>query len=413
MRISAGVTPYGGALTTSACTFSNNTSDYGGAIYLYAYGSWTDTDSVFDGNTATYAGGAVESYYDNALVLNGTQFSSNVAGDAGGGMWHGHWGELSLTQVTFEDNQAGTYGGGLYLYAQDEAVPVASSTFARNTSASHGAGIGMHWYADLEITDSTFEDNVAGGNGGGVYSYYTAHVSVSNSTFSGNSGTSGGAILHYPYESGGWDLIATDSTFTDNHATDGHGGALYTAWANAAELSGSTFQGNTATSYGGALYVYVANTVDTSHSDFCQNQAWVGGSHALEWVTADATWNSRFVDNTAGYAGGLWRYASYGGYVSYNTFAGNDGSEDGGAYHAQSAYAQWTGNIVAHTADGNGVVAADTSSLAGHTWADNGWADKGVIQNTGFMRPDGAEAASPRSPATTHWPGRCGVRAWG
>ena len=37
----------------------------------------------------------------------------------------------------------------------------------------------------------------------------------------------------------------------------------------------------------------------------------------------------------------------------------------------------------------------------------------GVIQNTGFMRPDGAEAASPRSPATTHWPGRCGVRAWG
>ncbi|MCP4810510.1 MAG: hypothetical protein GY913_09370 [Proteobacteria bacterium] len=381
----AAIYTYGGALTTTACTFSNNSSDYGGAIYLYAYGSWTDTDSVFSGNTAADAGGAVESYYDNVVVLSGTTFSGNTAGGNGGGLWHGYWGDLSLADVTFEDNDAGGQGGGIFMYAQDTEVPIAHSTFSRNTAASHGGGIAMQFYADLVITDSVFEDNVAGSNGGGIYSYYTAHVTVSTSTFSGNSGTSGGAILHYPYESGGWNLVATDSTFTNNTATDGHGGALYTAWADAAELTGSTFEDNAASNYGGSLYVYVANTVDTSHSDFCQNTARVGGSHALEWVGADATWNSRFVDNTADYAGALWRYASYTGYVSYNSFVGNDGVEDGGAYYGNAAYSTWTGNLVAHTADGNGVVAHDTNTLLYTTFVDNGWADNHVLNGGGYF----------------------------
>lgn len=381
----AAIYTYGGALSTTACAFTNNAADYGGAIYLYAYGSWTDTDSVFTGNTATDAGGAVESYYDNVVVLNGTTFSENTAGVSGGGLWHGWWGDLSLTDTVFEDNAASTgYGGGLYLYAQDTEVPITGATFSRNTSASHGGAIGMHYYADLTVSESVFQDNAAGGNGGGIYSYHTAHVTVSNSTFSGNSGTSGGAILHYPTD-GGYDLTVTDSTFTDNTATDGHGGALYTAWSNRAELAGSTFQGNDASNYGGVLYVYVANAVDTSHSLSCGNSARVGGSHAIEWATTDAMWNTRVVNNTADYAGGLWRYASYSGFVSYNTFAGNDGLEDGGAYYANAGYAAWTGNIVAHTGDGNGVVASDTNSLINTTWVDNGWADNHVLDGGGYF----------------------------
>jgi MYXO-CTERM domain-containing protein len=377
---------YGGTLNTTDCVFSELTGSYGGAIYLYAYGAWNDSGSLFESNHGVSGGGGVYSYYDNDVSLVGTQFHSNDSGGQAGGMWHGWYGELSLDGVDFQDNVAVGSGGGLMIYAVDSVIPITDSSFADNTSTEgHAGAIEMEWYADLEIRDSSFTNNSAPLNSGGALaSWYYAHVSVTDSHFEGNSSLYGGAIRHYPYEGKAWDLNVTGSTFVDNSALSG--GAIRTEWPLSVSLSDNHFEGNAATEgNGGAVQVYVAGSVELHHNRFCASTASnVGGAVDLEWVEADASWNNAWIDNSAPYGGALYRYQAKVGSITHETFVGNSAEEEGGAYFASAGYADFHSNLVAHTGSGAGLYTADAHSVVNSSVSHSGWADNQAVHAGGY-----------------------------
>lgn len=380
-----GVYTYGGTLTTSACSFTGNTGVEGGAAYLYAYTIWTDTDSVFEDNSSSGVGGAVMAYYDNTVWLSGTAMRSNVAGESGGALWHGNWGSMSMASVEFADNSSGGQGGAVFLYVIDEEIPLSDSTFSGNSALSHGGAIAHEWYSDLVITSTHFEGNSAGGYGGALNYWYYANLDITDSTFVDNSAPSGGGgVCFYGYQSSTWSMNITDSTFTGN-STDGSGGGVYASYADAISVEGSTFEGNSAGGSGGGLFAYASVDTQVGHADFCNNTSGTGGGASIQWAGIDAVWNSRFLDNVAAIGGGLHRYASYGGVIAYNDLVGNTGTDDGGGYYADYGYGHVFRNIVAHTPDGNGVVAKDVYSLANTELSDNGFVDNHVLDGGGYF----------------------------
>jgi len=108
------------------------------------------------------------------------------------------------------------------------------------------------------VTDSTFTNNKAiNGGGGAIYGVRT----VSKSTFKNNQATKdyGGAISSVG--------TVSKSTFTNNKAIKSNGGAI----AYVGTVSGSTFTNNKAKDYGGAIYN--RNSLKITDSKFNKNIA--------------------------------------------------------------------------------------------------------------------------------------------
>ncbi len=100
----------------------------------------------------------------------------------------------------------------------------------------------------MTVDNSTFTNNKATtGYGGAIYNEYMATLTVNSSTFTNNTANYGGAIDN---ESG--TLTVNSSTFTNNKATTGYGGAIFN-FDGTLTVNSSTFTNNTATS-GGAIY---------------------------------------------------------------------------------------------------------------------------------------------------------------
>jgi predicted outer membrane repeat protein len=142
----------------------------------------------------------------------------------------------------------------------------------------HGAGVGetivtvdhdaeedslirhiyLHTDGDITVTlsDMTFRD----GNGdqeqavgGSILAEGGAHLTLERMHFVENEiRGDGGAIAFYGNPSN-FTLIVDDTTFADNHATE-RGGAIHLSAGETAEITNSTFTGNTAAA-GGALFV--------------------------------------------------------------------------------------------------------------------------------------------------------------
>jgi hypothetical protein len=144
------------------CTFIENKSDFGAAIFNYL-SSPSIQECVFISNDAT-AGGA---------IFNHTSCSPLIE------------------SCIFQDNSAsgGTASGGAIANETDCSTKIVNSVFAENTAMDGGALLG--WYlCDLSVINCTCAYNEAGteGHGGGLYmnsSYSTA--SIYNSIFWNNS----------------------------------------------------------------------------------------------------------------------------------------------------------------------------------------------------------------------------------
>ena len=102
-------------------------------------------------------------------------------------------------------------------------------------------------YGALTVRSSTFSGNQATAGDGGAIANPSGTVQVSGSTFNGNSAANhGGAI----YSEG--PLSVTNSTFNANSGSAG-GGAVYQTGSGASEIDFSTFVGNTAP-FGAGVY---------------------------------------------------------------------------------------------------------------------------------------------------------------
>ena len=241
-------------VTMSGINATENSAGKGGAIGAYD-ASFSITDSEINQNTASDGeGGAifVETFSsaENTVSISDSSFTGNTAkrddGLAQGGAIYigsakGGQTATTLTGVKLIDNtvsNVGTsdkaaQGGGFFQFGG--TVNASGLTVSGNKAESdfkaYGGGIMVQGSGsksvNVDIEGSSFTGNEAvNGWGGGAF-LAQANASISKTLFEGNKATDGGAIYNYVLGDGSeTGLKISDSTFKDNIATTGQGGAI-------------------------------------------------------------------------------------------------------------------------------------------------------------------------------------------
>ena len=273
--------------TVDGCVFDANTADYqGGAIYNFA--ALTVTNSVFTGNTVTdpnpYSytsfGGAVANTKNGTMTITGGTFSANSAVQGGAIATFIDYGSsdtanLTVTDSAFSGNTT-AYGGGIYIQTSTADMTTVSGTDFSGNTASYGGGAICECFGALSVTGGTFTANSAGNDGGAIAVWDSGNTAgqVSGATFDANTALYGGAISHSWASAA---LTVKDCNFTGNGGeTTEQGGAIWND-ANSTgvvTVSGCTFSGNSAKS-GGAVWnagnMKLENVVLATESDTVYN----------------------------------------------------------------------------------------------------------------------------------------------
>ena len=195
----------------TGCTFSGNTCNTGGAIYLYnANATVSFSDCTFSNNSTNANGGALRARSFASLTITDGSFVSN--------------------SVTGSGNK----GGGVYLDAG--SLSITGTTFTSNSAAGRGGAIQFNSSAESTITGATFASNNAS-NGAAIHTE-AGNVTVSNSTFSGNTGTNGGAVRVLSSS------LVLDNCTLQNNNTTGQGGAIDVQSSGIVTVYDSSFSGN-------------------------------------------------------------------------------------------------------------------------------------------------------------------------
>ena len=436
---------YGGAvygyidsvLTIDQGIFSGGYASRGAHAYSY-YGELTVTDSDFDAGT-TSSNGASLYGYAATLAVSGSTFSNHVGG--GSGTIYGYYlGEMTLESLTFTDNAvdyngadvgwssgftgsltgitstgadaSAGYGGSLYLSYAGGSVP-ASDLDISGATAQYGGAIYVSGDTSLALSDSVLSGNTAEYNGGAI-NFYAAYSSsaqtLENVELDGNeaAGGSGGGLYLTASTSYPTTLDIEALTVTDNTAYY-NGGGVYASGLTTATLDSSTFDGN-ATTYeyytyygGGGMYLHTTTDFAGHDNRFCNNQSETGGALFLSSVGTDGshTWtNSSFIENSAGYHGGLvYAYGSEGLSFTNNVFLTGDAYTDGGALYAAYTSVALTNNVVAWAVDGNGLHAYDSATDTASTVTYNAFYDNRLTDAGGYFSfsstDDGNQSVDP------------------
>ena len=276
---------------------SPNAATNGGAIYVgnngtarltvdnqYAYNS-------LDYNTATLGGAICNDA--GSVSVNGYTFTNNSATSDGGAIYSKS--TLDVTKCDFQSNESDGDGGAIMLDTGSSDGTVETSQFYKNVAANGGA---------LSIASGTWnivgcgfgkEDsgNAATTHGGAIYvvggtAILTADNSHSYKSFNYNEATNGGAVY---VQSGS--ASVTGYAFTNNKATAGHGGAIFSRAGLV--VSSGNFEGNSATSStsgtGGAIYLLGAasNVGTVTGTTFYKNTAVYGGALGVNGATLNVT----------------------------------------------------------------------------------------------------------------------------
>ena len=352
--------------------FINNSADYGGAIY--SDGSVTIADNAqvfFQGNHAKTIGGAIASL-QHVTIAGSVQFTNNSA-DYGGAIYSD--GSVTIAdnaQVFFQGNHAKTIGGAI---ASLQHVTIAGSVQFINNSANYGGAI----YSDGSVTIADnaqvfFQGNHAKTIGGAIGSL--EHVTIAGSAqFTNNSALQGGAI-----DSDGNVTIADNAqvVFQGNHAKTS-GGAIasnqHVAIADSVELIN-----NSAYSRGAfvtLLHVTIAGTVQ-----FINNSAYQGGAiGSAGSVTIADNAQVVFQGNHAKTIGGAivsLQFVTIAGSVQFiNNSASYGGaiSSEGSVIIADNAQVFFQGNHAKTI--GGAIVSIQHVTIAGSVQFTNNSADQG------------------------------------
>jgi hypothetical protein len=397
-----------GAVTVDGCTFEDNeASDEGGAVFANTLGDVAVSDSVFTGNVAGGPGGAL--YLMGAVIeVVDSSFTSNSA-PQGGAVAGSFDGDDTLARLAFVDNLASEEGGAIY-----GVDTVQDSLFVGNSASEHGGAL----MSAGAVERCDFVDNHAGEFGGALRDV----DQVDDGWFQGNSATWGGAI----HNRSGHSLTASDSTFLDNLATSGSGGAVLVNGDGGTDTSSGSssgsvdmsvviargwFEDNQACDEGGGLWIdqvgevritdsrFVGNTADTcggggdggavwarpldrgdvavslTRVGFCGNSADSGGGLYLKNGTSELL-NLAFVENvaTGGKGGGAW-LRNVQGELTQSAFLGNEAVSGGGLY-GQISGLDVSNGLFAWTVGGDGLAfdadtASDSSVSTSDFWSNS------------------------------------------
>lgn len=131
-----------GILTVSQCTFAQNSTTSGGAIYNA--GTLTVLNSTFRGNAAVLYGGAIYSTGPNTTGL----ITVN---------------NLTVSGSTFQGNNSATDGGAIYI-GRASVGTIDRSTFTKNITARDGAAVFINNGSGLSRVTNSILSGDSGGN---------------------------------------------------------------------------------------------------------------------------------------------------------------------------------------------------------------------------------------------------------
>jgi predicted outer membrane repeat protein len=292
------------------------TSGGGGAV-MSLNGSLQISDSRIDGNTAAYGGGI---YTDNdaaSVAITDTLIENNSATQQGGGIFAK--GSLTLFNTDVISNTASSHGGGITVLNGNTLIQ--GGRFANNVAVT-GNGGAVNVNNGLGVVAATFENNSAGDSGGAITQWNPGYpVEIDYSNFKGNSAkTHGGGVFINSVVYFLKDTFEAN-VVNSGDARRTYGGGIYAGnTGNVTDKSvvtvvGSTFISNTAdcpscpSSSGGGIFVdyagndYAAITT-ISYSSFDGNYAWHGGGVDINNHNLIID-HSTFTHNSAGYGGGI------------------------------------------------------------------------------------------------------------
>ncbi|MEH2134352.1 MAG: hypothetical protein V7K86_27825 [Nostoc sp.] len=222
----------GGTMTVSNCTISNNSSSFGGGIDND--GTMTVSNSKI---TANFGGGI----YNEATMTVGYSTLSDNQAIIGGGILN--YGDLSLSNSAISNNHASEYGGGIYnsffVYSrmgnQSGIITVSYSSISGNTALTAGGGI----YNNADDR----------GDYSGTVTYdQLGFVTLSNSTISGNQAHFGGGIYNTGILTVGNSIIRHNKAFgielSSGSYESGDGGGIYNSSHGTATVDYSTIACN-------------------------------------------------------------------------------------------------------------------------------------------------------------------------
>ncbi len=193
-----------GEVTIENSTFSDQSSDGNGALYLQDVDA-TVTGSTFSSNTSAEDGGAISATSLGSLTVEDSYFDSNEAGEQGGAIYS----EVPLT-VTGSLFAEGSAAGGSAISIGDASasVSIATSAFVSNTdtSALYSAG-------PVQIDSSLFVGNSTADSTGllEINSDDSVDHVITNSTFTDNS-TGFGVVVASSDDT----ISLLHNTFADN-----------------------------------------------------------------------------------------------------------------------------------------------------------------------------------------------------
>ena len=221
----AGMHNYYASPEITNCTFTNNSTYYGGGgMYNIRSSSPKLTNCTFANNSAYYGGGGMYNNNSSSPKLTNCTFANNSASDyyPGGGMFNSS-SSPTLTNCTFANNSAGS-GGGMHNSGSSTKPALTNCTFTNNSAGSGGGmfNYGYNGTCNPTLTNCTFSNNSAG-SGGGMYNHSSSSPKLTNCTFTNNSASSGGGMYNYGYN-GTCNPTLTNCTFTNNSAEYDGGG---------------------------------------------------------------------------------------------------------------------------------------------------------------------------------------------
>jgi predicted outer membrane repeat protein len=259
-----GLQVMGSSPTLWNCTFSQNWSQKGGAVFIGAVlppgGRWKIPSAPgihnceFSLNASGSYGGALYTE-ESSLLLTDCQFAANTS-SRGGAICSDHT-QMSLSRCVFRENWA-VDGGALYHVDGD--LEMTACTFEANSAwvpepAYHGDGEGGAMFIRISdanqavATDCLFEGNRA----------VTGGVTCGNPTafrgcrFAGNVASGDAGVLESHGGLGGGALTCENCLFDGNRAFDGYGVIVLSF--GTVRLTNCTLVGNRS-AYAGAFNVY-------------------------------------------------------------------------------------------------------------------------------------------------------------
>ena len=186
------------------CVFTNNSAEYGGAIYSSGT-RYRVENCEFTGNgSPTCVGGAIYNNNSSPFIIY-SNFTDN-SGDFGGAILNWNQSEPLTLFSTFTNNTAGIDGGGVY--NSESGASYLSCEFTGNHAQGDGGGAMNAAATSVEdnprFTTCTFTENTCGQAGGAMHNFSCSPY-MRNAEIQNNTASQGGGI--YSWNSSTPDIV--------------------------------------------------------------------------------------------------------------------------------------------------------------------------------------------------------------